>query len=320
MDFNALIQSSSSDQRSGAEGGAVGGGLPADQGAEPAKMNYIEDHQLREIDDSALPPINSFMRPSSASSSSSAYPATVASTTSSSNPAHAVPPPYQGQYPGQLSYTSYNPNYQHQEHQLYDLDKNYQTPAAAATLPLSSSSAQYSHLMGAHHLAESAVPYMNPSLKYMGHSGYHHHHPQLPYNAAGSMNPNEYAYSTPHYGHYSNHPYTPMNPAQAAVPLVYQPAPPVQAPSLEQLKDPTIDPKNSTSAKPSSSEKKPSELGGGKTIKEGKKSASSSARYICDLCDGKEFVTLPVISKHIRQHSLVLCNLCVKVRIFSGLL
>lgn len=46
---------------------------------------------------------------------------------------------------------------------------------------------------------------------------------------------------------------------------------------------------------------------------EKKPTMSSMARYVCAHCDGKEFVSLPVISKHIRQHNLHLCNLCVRV-------
>lgn len=46
---------------------------------------------------------------------------------------------------------------------------------------------------------------------------------------------------------------------------------------------------------------------------EKKPTMSSMARYVCSHCDGKEFASLPVISKHIRQHNLHLCNLCVRV-------
>lgn len=53
--------------------------------------------------------------------------------------------------------------------------------------------------------------------------------------------------------------------------------------------------------------------GNGEKKAEKKPTQSSMARYVCAHCDGKEFVSLPVISKHIRQHNLVLCNLCVRV-------
>lgn len=52
---------------------------------------------------------------------------------------------------------------------------------------------------------------------------------------------------------------------------------------------------------------------------EKKPTQSSMARYVCAHCDGKEFVSLPVISKHIRQHNLVLCNLCVRVSVKTNL-
>lgn len=48
---------------------------------------------------------------------------------------------------------------------------------------------------------------------------------------------------------------------------------------------------------------------------EKKPTMSSMARYMCSHCDGKEFISLPVISKHIRQHNLQLCNLCVRVSV-----
>lgn len=72
---------------------------------------------------------------------------------------------------------------------------------------------------------------------------------------------------------------------------------------------------SSTGSKKSGSTSGSGSSGEKKTEK--KPTMSSMARYVCNHCDGKEFVSLPVISKHIRQHNLHLCNLCVRV---SGLM
>lgn len=282
----------------------------------------------------SLPPINSLMRQSSAVAPSIG--------------GHATAPLYP-QYPTMMmgnnssstSSSSYQaaplPGHLEPASQIYDLDKNFPVNVQAQYPPM------VDPYHSGHYGPPPPVPVPVPQRQPL--------YPPSGYNAASSYNnyppPDDY-YMTPYnYMDYGSQ-YGPsgmggpkdmvLNPLVAMPPMIPGGAP-VVPPAASRLSKSLYEmpptggsvqqlgmdyegsagggisnsKKGSGSAAASTTGAAGAAGGGGDKKPEKKPTSSSTARYQCSLCDGKEFISLPVISKHIRQHNLVLCNLCVKV-------
>lgn len=205
--------------------------------------------------------------------------------------------------------------------QIYDLDKNFHLNAPVPQYP-------------------PVVP-AGAEIPPPGYGGHYHQRPPMygNYHPTSSYNYNDDYYLASTYNNYTDYTnpmgYQPVVPAAAGVAgvdphaTVLQPlgqqVPQLQPLATSQQQPPmsamvtTLSSGNGPQAEEAvegaGAGKKAGSTGSSGSDKKAEKkpTQSSMARYVCSHCDGKEFVSLPVISKHIRQHNLVLCNLCVRV-------
>ena len=220
--------------------------------------------------------------------------------------------------------------------QIYDLDKNFHLNAPVPQYPPAGAGEIPPPGYGGHHYGHQR-PYGNyhPTSSY----GY-----QEDYYLAGSYN-NYTEYGNPMVGYQGQIPSattaTPggIDPSHGSVlqplgqqvtqlqPVHQQPPPGAMVTTLSSTGNgpqlhggPEVPPEASTGGGGTSGKKSGGSSSSGSDKKAEKKpTMSSMARYVCNHCDGKEFVSLPVISKHIRQHNLQLCNLCVRVSRICGI-